>query len=119
MPEMDQSIQRAPRGWPLVAEELQHLVDEEPRRRRLEIEDRAIAAPGPRSGVLDDAGLERIAEDVRDRRDQMRGAREFLGARAIPEEVVGTAVAPVGPPRVVAIELLEALGESVLGRSKD
>src|SRR5919198_630221 len=119
MSEMDEPLEGSPGRPRLVPEELQNLVDEKPRRRRLEVEGRAVAAPPPRGRVLDQPRVEGVPEDVRDPGDQMRRAGELRAAWAVAEEMVGATVTPIRPPRVVPVQLLKAVGEALLVRAED
>src|SRR5436190_3685877 len=119
MSDMDKPFQRAPRSLHIPAEELKDVVEAQPGRRRLEADQGPIAAPPPRRRVIDDSGFNRIPEDVRDRRDQVGGAGELFCARPISEQMIGPTVPPIRPARMIAVELLESLGEPLLVGAKN
>jgi hypothetical protein len=101
------------------AEEAEHLVGHEPPRCSLPPDRCAIAALAPVARMLAEPGGHRVAKDVRDRVDQMGVRVDRAAPKAIVEEMAHTAVAVVGAPRVIAVDLLQTTRDSTLGRTEN
>lgn len=105
---MDEVIERATCPFVRRPEELEHLVDAEPRGRRRFTHRRPVAAPRPGARVTHEAGSHRVPDDVGNRPDHVRGAVAATRPRPVLEEVRVPAVAAIRTARVVSVQLLES-----------
>ncbi|HET8894547.1 MAG TPA: hypothetical protein VFM96_10680 [Gaiellaceae bacterium] len=61
------------------------------------------------------AGFDRIPQNVEERIDQVRVAIQLPAPGTVLEEMIGATVTPIRSPGVIAVQLMEASRESLLG----
>jgi hypothetical protein len=105
MSAMNEPLELEPCQFRRRPEETQHLVDDEPARRRLVSRNGAVAAVPPFTRVPAEGRSERIPRDVQERTDEMRLTQHLYPPETISEEVIRPIVATVRAPGVVAVQL--------------
>ena len=116
---MDKSRELRSAAFRGRTEQSQHLVDDEPTRRRFQADRCSIAAVRPLAGVLAQSRRDRIPDDVEDRADEMRVRSELSAVEAVLKEMANAAVATIRPPSMISVELLKTAGSCAFRRPQD
>ena len=116
---MDKSRELRSAAFRGRTEQSQHLVDDEPTRRRFQADRCSIAAVRPLAGVLAQSRRNRVPDDVEDRADQMRVRRDLSAVEPVLKEMADTAMSPIRSARMDSIDLLVTAGNGPFRRTQN